>query len=85
MAEVALGEKTKVPLNWVVIVGVSVLAVGISVGALASKADSNERRITKLEQDAETIDRIDRRLARIEGAQGIKVPAEDRIQTGVSR
>jgi hypothetical protein len=74
-----IGEKTKLPLTWAVIVGSAVLAVGITFGTLASLAASNERRITKLEADSETIARIDRRLARIEGAQGIMIPREDRL------
>jgi hypothetical protein len=79
-------DETKVPLKWVIALlgGASVFvgsAVGLGMyfGARDANAQGLSRRVDKLEAAVETISVVDRRLARIEGALHVTVPAEDRI------
>lgn len=91
MARLEVSDETGIPLKWVfaLLGGASIfiasaVTVGMYMGSLESKASTNEKRIEKLEQDVEAISLIDRRLARIEGALGVKAPASERIM-GVSK
>lgn len=79
MKQVQLTEETSVPLSWIFIACAVILSMGIFTGNLSTSVSANERRITKLEEALDALPRIDRRLARIEGAQGIFAPKEDRI------
>lgn len=74
-----LNDETKVPIRWLVILAVGVCSLGVTFGGLIALANSNERRITKLEEALELIPRIDRRLYRLEIERGIITPKEDRL------
>lgn len=82
----AIDDDSNVPLKWVfallagcsVFIGTAVSA-GIYFGARDAKAEGLVERVTKLEASVDAMSLVDRRLARIEGALGVKVPAEDRL------
>lgn len=81
-----ISDETNVPLKWVfaVIMGCGVtlataVIIGKYVGNNDARASAHERRLTDLEETLRVIPLIDRRLARIEGASGVKAPAKDRF------
>ena len=72
-----LTQGTLVPIGFVV-VAVSVgLAWGNISSATKTNAEETERVIKKQDHYNENLERIDRRLARIEGALKVRVPSED--------
>lgn len=73
-----LNDNTKVPLAWLVATLGTALAlatglifVGMWAGTTDTKANTALQKIDKMEQAFDTVNRIDRRLSRIEGKLGI--------------
>lgn len=81
-----LSDDTRVPIRWVfaLLVGCAstmggAVLIGNYVGNNEARAQAVDKRILSLEAALESIPMIDRRLARIEGAQGIQVPKAERF------
>lgn len=84
--EVQLSDDTKIPLAWVfaLLMGcaatlTAAIMVGSYVGNNDARAQAIEHRLSSLEAALEVIPKIDRRLARMEGARGVDVPETDRF------
>lgn len=73
-------SETQIPLGWVLsgagALVVGLITVGLYIGSLSAQANNNSRRIEDLE---DIIPRIDRRLARMEGAAHVEAPKEERF------
>lgn len=78
-------DETNVPIRWLMILAVGVCGIGVTFGGLIALANSNERRISKLEEALDVIPKIDRRLYRIEIERGIVTPKEDRLTMPVDK
>lgn len=70
MASLSLNEKTKVSIGLVFVVGAYVVS-------LEGRVQANTVRGAELTRVVELMTKIDRRLSRIEGALGVKVPKKE--------
>lgn len=82
-----LHDETKIPLKWAfaLLTGASLFvgsAVGLGMyfGSRDAEGAALAERVAKLEQEIPTITLVDRRLARIEGALGVKAPEDERFR-----
>ena len=66
-----LNEKTKASLGFVFLVGAYIVS-------LENRVQANTLRVGDLAEAKKLIVKIDRRLARIEGALGIKIPKQEK-------
>lgn len=78
--------RIKIPIGWVfglivtcATIGVSVLEIGKYVGGEDAYGQESRHRIESLEEDMRTLAVIDHRLARLEAAQRVYVPVQERF------
>lgn len=82
-----LSEKTRVPIGWVValLVGcasftTAAIKIGQYVGGNDASAAALVQRVTVVELRVDVLERLDTRLARIEGKLGIQTTPEDALR-----
>lgn len=82
-----ISEKTQVPMGWVIalVIGCAgftgtAVAVGMYFGGRDANATALTERVATVEQRVDVLERVETRLARIEGKLGIYTSPEDSLR-----